>query len=142
MFGFWSMKPSIAKCTCGELFIMKRCDFEGFDLCPACYTQYREIAYHASRIWRSYRPSNGTDRFAFQSAFCNTCHYDGDVEEDKGCKILAETMFRKIDDPEYPEEWIQNEFGESKCTKYTSEEQWAKEHKPVPRIPKNQMRLI
>lgn len=136
------MQPSIAKCPCGELFIMKRTDFEGFNLCLSCYCEMRQQIFEAENTWSPYRPSNGTEGFQFQTTFCDNCHYDGDPEHGKGCMILAKTMIYDIGDPEYPKEWVQNEQGEPRCTKFKSRGQWAKEHKPVPRVPKNQLKLL
>lgn len=136
------MQPSIAKCTCGELFLMTRCDYEGFELCPACYCDFRQQLYEMKHTWKPYRPSNGTEGMQFQSAFCDNCHYDGNVENGKGCLILAKTMIFQLEDPEYPKEWVKNELLEARCTKFKSREQWHKDHKPVKRISKDQLKLL
>jgi hypothetical protein len=91
---------------------------------------------------KPYRPSHSIEWDRFQSAYCNCCHYDGDPEQDKGCKVLARSMVYRITEPEYPKEWQQNEKGEPTCTKYSTHEQWRLEHPYKPKIAKNQMKLF
>ena len=135
------MKPTIAQCPCGELFLMTRSDYEGFQLCPACYVVFREDIYVAEHTWKPYRPSNGTEGMHFQAAYCDNCHYQGNPESGKGCMILLRTMLHDIGDPEYPQEWQQNEIGEAICLKHKTREQYRKEH-PINRINKDQLFLL
>lgn len=36
------IEPSEAICPCGKPFMMFRIDFEGFNLCPECYAEFRQ----------------------------------------------------------------------------------------------------
>lgn len=136
------MQPKITRCHCGEMFLMSAYYREGCELCPTCFNTWRNTTHHARHTWRPYKPSNGTEQMQFQSAYCDNCHNDKDVEQGRGCDLLAAALYYDVKDDNYPREWIKNELGEAKCTKFMSHEQYAKEHKPVEHIPENQLKLI
>lgn len=63
---------------------------------------------------KPYRPSNGTEGDSFMARFCENCDR---FDNDEPCMILGATMAYHIDDPEYPKEWIEDEYG-VRCTAY------------------------
>lgn len=62
-----------------------------------------------------WRPSNGTEGDSFIAGYCGTCarseHNAPDAPDDApvGCPILDLTFLHDVDDPEYPEEWQDDE---------------------------------
>jgi len=64
---------------------------------------------------KPYRPSNGTEGEFFMARFCYRCTWETDFRRDPGsndgCSILAYTFAYDIDDPNYPEEWIEEAAG-------------------------------
>ena len=64
-----------------------------------------------------YRPSNGTEGELFMAQFCDQCAYE-DVEQDRFCDIATLTMGMEADDERYPKEWVFDEEGRPKCTKF------------------------
>jgi hypothetical protein len=70
---------------------------------------------------KSYRPSNSTEGEMFMEDFCYQCVHDWEYQqtmETGGCEILAKTMAFNIDDEEYPKEWVRDNKGYPKCTKF------------------------
>lgn len=73
-----------------------------------------------------YRPANGTEGEIFISQFCCTCarseHLQPGAAEDApaGCPILDLTFIHDVDDPKYPDEWIEDDEG-PRCTAYVPE---------------------
>ena len=65
-----------------------------------------------------YRPSNGTEGEIFMSQYCNRCIHD-DIENNKGCTIIAFSMAYFVSDPEYPKQWIYGDDGKPTCTKFS-----------------------
>lgn len=63
-----------------------------------------------------YRPSNGTEGDWFMSQFCDRCAKDTEASP---CPIIAATMALDVDDPDYPEEWIEDDSG-PRCTAFAS----------------------
>lgn len=59
-----------------------------------------------------YRPSNGSEGDWFMGQFCFQCSAFPD------CEILGRTMAYNITDPEYPDEWQQDEEGAVTCTSF------------------------
>jgi hypothetical protein len=62
-------------------------------------------------VSQPYRPSNGTEGDSFMAAFCERCM------KFSHCKILARSMAFRIDDPEYPTQWIRDDEG-ARCTSF------------------------
>lgn len=71
---------------------------------------------------RKFQPSNHTVGAAFIADWCGTCQH-GQYEP---CDIAARTMWLKVEDPEYPEEWQYDAEGDPVCTAHTENGQ------PVP----------
>jgi hypothetical protein len=45
------IEPSEAVCPCGQHFTMFKIDFEGFNLCPECYAEFRQaLEAEASKV--------------------------------------------------------------------------------------------
>ena len=61
-----------------------------------------------------YRPSNGAEGDGFIGQWCEKCEHDS--MEDP-CDILTRTLAHRIDEPEYPVEWIRDKEGTS-CTAF------------------------
>lgn len=76
-------------------------------------------------VLRPYRPANGTDGMDFMDSFCDRCvrdrafqkWYAGEGPEADSCPILAATCIYNVDDPQYPKEWIEDEYG-PRCTAF------------------------
>lgn len=77
---------------------------------------------------KPYQPSNGTEGDMFTAYWCHHCErdrafresgYDGDPA--LGCQIFAASMAYRIDDPNYPKEWVYGRDGAPKCTAYTED---------------------
>jgi hypothetical protein len=62
-----------------------------------------------------YRPSNNTEGAAFLARWCNQCTRD-DVH-DEPCPIKVSTIFLKVTDPDYPQEWVRGAAGPC-CTAF------------------------
>jgi len=131
-------QPKIKQCNVCHQFFLSR----GENMCDSCKQASLYACYVNAHEWTPYRPSNGTEGMIFQSAWCDNCHFDGDAEQGKGCMLLAKTMVYDIDDPEYPKEWVQNEEGEARCTKFKSQAMWENEHRHVQHVPQNQIPLF
>ena len=69
-----------------------------------------------------YRPSNGTEGEMFMEKWCWQCERERAYEEDDEppCPILDASMAYSIDDPKYPEEWVQDNEG-PRCTAFVPE---------------------
>jgi hypothetical protein len=74
-----------------------------------------------------YRPSNGTEGWAFASNWCARCTRDKlhnstvafeDYTDDDLCKIYNDATFYSPGDDKYPPEWRYNSSGEPCCTAY------------------------
>ena len=60
---------------------------------------------------KPYRPSNGTEGAYFQEGRCGSC------AKEPTCKIARLTMVHRVDDPEYPKEWVKDDDGSNpRCT--------------------------
>ncbi len=75
---------------------------------------------------RPFRPSNGTEGDDFISRHCIGCacdeHTENPFEEDgKTCPILDKTFALKIDDAEYPGQWIYGTDGLPTCTAFVAD---------------------
>ena len=72
---------------------------------------------------KPYQPSNGTvEGDDFYCAYCEKCERDAQYSDDfseLGCQILAATYAYKVDDPNYPKEWVYDKDGYPICTAYT-----------------------
>lgn len=71
-----------------------------------------------------YQPSNGTEGMIFTSYYCDRCTFDDGVSQygdEKACTLLLNSMMYGTDDPEYPQEWIEDEDGNGTCTKFILE---------------------
>ena len=69
----------------------------------------------------SYRPSNGSEGWAFQSRWCDRCKGDenySDTKPELGCQILLRSLCCNIGEPGYPTEWIYGDDGVPKCTAF------------------------
>lgn len=65
---------------------------------------------------KKYRPSNGSEGEMFCREYCDCCSNKyGPVN----CRIELSTMAFGINEPEYPKEWIYDENGKPKCTKWS-----------------------
>ena len=62
---------------------------------------------------KPYRPSNGTEGYAFIESNCANCERD----KDQDCPILAASLACDIDDPGYPKEWVYGDEG-AQCTAF------------------------
>lgn len=67
---------------------------------------------------RKFQPSNHTVGDSFIHDWCGSC-VRGQVNDTEPCDILARTMWLKVEDPEYPQEWQYNAQGNPVCTAYT-----------------------
>jgi hypothetical protein len=82
---------------------------------------------------RKYVPSNGTEgegfieafcwrffHWRFIEAFCWNCANEKWIhtfkDGDKKCDILSRSMIYRVEDEEYPKEWIYDENGKPTCT--------------------------
>jgi len=65
-----------------------------------------------------YRPSNGSEGLWFNNEFCCACKKGGD--DGVSCEIYNRTLWLGIDNPDYPQEWQQDENGPT-CTAYEEE---------------------
>lgn len=74
-----------------------------------------------------YRPSNGTEGFAFFASWCCLCARDkamregcdvADCDDDERCELIAASMAHAITDPEYPKAWQYGTDGQPCCTAY------------------------
>ncbi len=64
---------------------------------------------------KKYKPSNGTEGLLFFEQWCAKCskeaamngtkQYD-ECDSSETCKIIADTFFYRVDEDEYPSEWI------------------------------------
>ena len=66
-------------------------------------------------VERKYRPANGTEGEGFMEVYCYNCVFEGD---DSPCPILSATMYRNVDDPYYPNQWVEDEQGNSRCVEF------------------------
>lgn len=76
---------------------------------------------------KKFRPSNGTEFALFTCSWCENCAKDlsmregkdfDDCDEGEICKIIADTLHYRVDDPRYPQEWQHGEDGQPMCTAY------------------------
>lgn len=68
---------------------------------------------------KRYRPSNGEEGIAFMADWCDRCSRD---REHGGCSIVALTLCLKVDNPEYPSEWVYDADGQPCCTAFEKED--------------------
>jgi hypothetical protein len=72
---------------------------------------------------KQYCPCNGTEGQLFQDEFCCKCQEDADYDEetfDGGCDILFRALSCPPDDPEFPDEWTQEDDGSDRqCTAFS-----------------------
>ena len=75
-------------------------------------------------VGKPYRPSNGTEGDMFMERFCFNCVHDGYTEEtpEAGCELIIRSMAYKTSDPDYPKEWVFDENGVPKCTRFERRE--------------------
>jgi hypothetical protein len=71
---------------------------------------------------RPYRPSNGTEGEIFDSVWCAGCERDASYRRGQdphvGCRIIAYAMACRIDDPDYPKEWVTGGGKGPRCTAF------------------------
>lgn len=71
---------------------------------------------------KKYYPSNGTEGEIFISHFCMNCIHEKwlhtQVDSDKKCEILSNTMIYNKQDKEYPSEWTYDDAGNPTCTAF------------------------
>ena len=80
-------------------------------------------------VIKLYRPSNGTEGISFIAGWCGTCARRAVSVDDRNplvgswaeCTIVARTFAFRVDEPEYPREWIHGEGG-PECTAYVLDE--------------------
>ncbi len=68
-----------------------------------------------------YRPSNGTEGWAFVAHWCCDCERDksfwnGDYAA--GCLIVTNSYAYQASDPKYPQSWIYDANGKPCCTAF------------------------
>lgn len=72
-----------------------------------------------------YRPANGTEGDQFIGQHCANCACDENTEsadeDGKNCPILDLTFALKIDDAEYPSQWIYGADGLPVCTAFVAD---------------------
>lgn len=73
-----------------------------------------------------YRPSNGTEGDFFYDRWCAHCEH----EAHERCEIFTASLIHKIDEPEYPTEWVETadvawEQRDPRCTAFVPEGQIA-----------------
>lgn len=68
--------------------------------------------HYPSEAGKPYRPSNGTEGEMFQCHFCYQCKHDDH------CHIALNAMCYRIDEPEYPKEWVFDADGRPTCTAF------------------------
>ncbi len=86
-----------------------------------------ESARKILAAWEPYRPSNGTEGEMFFEAWCCNCARDAAARNDnfeKGCSIIAKSLFYDLGHPLYPKEWIRQANddswpGTARCTAFT-----------------------
>jgi hypothetical protein len=76
---------------------------------------------------RAYRPSSGTEGILFDDAWCSQCQHDADWRADgnaEPCEIFSRTFLYRVDDPDYPKEWIQDDVAgldtRPRCTAFVA----------------------
>jgi hypothetical protein len=75
-----------------------------------CYAQARNRKlYKEIKVPEKYKPITAEEYLQFIKDHCNYC-----VQESE-CRILIRVIENKIDDPEYPNEWIM-QSGKGICT--------------------------
>lgn len=72
---------------------------------------------------KRYRPSNGAEGADFMARFCNKCKRDQKYRETSdgadACPIATNAMAYGYNDPNYPQEWIEDDDGRNpRCTAY------------------------
>lgn len=74
-----------------------------------------------SRAGKPYCPSSGTEGFAFEEAWCGSCvFYRNDDEDAWGCPILEQAhIVADAADPAFPNQWAHDEHGAPSCRAYT-----------------------
>jgi len=63
---------------------------------------------------KPYQPSNGSEGMMFMAEFCDRCKRDRDFQlylvgkgpMAEGCEISARALIYRVEDPEYPKEWV------------------------------------
>ena len=64
---------------------------------------------------KPYEPSNGTEGMQFTSFYCDRCSreekYERTQDGKDACRLLSASLVFRKTDPEYPEEWIQEDDG-------------------------------
>ena len=71
-----------------------------------------------------YSPSNGSEGSCFEARYCGRCAKDAYYRENQSesCDILVRVYAYRIDDPEYPIEWVQdNDFTNPRCTEFVTD---------------------
>jgi len=69
-----------------------------------------------------YQPSNGSEGMEFMARYCDQCIHDAEYQKnlnpEDGCPQLAASMAFNPGEPEYPQEWIEDDDGYGFCTKF------------------------
>lgn len=76
--------------------------------------------YFKAHAGEPYQPSNGDEGEQFMGMWCHNCTKDNldDDTGEGGCSIIAYTMALKVDDPDYPKEWVYGPEGQPLCTAF------------------------
>lgn len=67
-----------------------------------------------------YQPANATEGAFFIDRWCAHCEMQNQSDDEDGitCDILFHTMFYRVDEEEYPDEWIIDEDLGPLCTAF------------------------
>lgn len=78
------------------------------------------MSVHAIKVYKPYRPSNGTEGHCFMEHWCANCARDKPWSEGKDydscgpeeiCSIIGNTMSEDIHSTDYPKEWVYGDNG-------------------------------
>lgn len=88
---------------------------------PPLYTTEMASAMKA-HAGAAYQPSNGDEGEMFMKRWCTRCAKDNldQVTFEGGCPIIAYTMALKVDDPDYPKDWVISDKGQPVCTAFVA----------------------
>lgn len=67
---------------------------------------------------RPYKPSNSTEGECFEAHFCERCAKEGTIEHGPHCDIHFMAVMHETKDPGFPEEWIRDDKGVTRCTAF------------------------
>jgi hypothetical protein len=68
---------------------------------------------------KKYCPSNGSEGDWFEDKFCMNCiHTNPDPHKKPQCDIWCSALCFRVDEPDFPKEWIYDENDEPVCTSW------------------------